>query len=311
MNSAGAAQGASTVFQRVSAISAGGDLDSAGAIYCWGGNGGGELGDGTNTSSLIPVAVDTTQLPAGTVFTQPTASVFHTCALTAVGGAYCWGSNGWGELGDNSTAGSTRPVAVYTAGALAGKNITQIVASGEFDTCALDSAAAAFCWGNNDFGQLGIGSTTSSSVPAPVNTGGVLAGKTLTRLAAGQGFHTCALDSAGAAYCWGSIGTANARVPEAVNTGGAGQEWTTENDGTIQINGKCLDIYRESNANNTPVELWTCTGKANQQWQLIHGTLVNPGSGKCLDDPGSNTTDGTQLDIFTCDGGANQQWSLP
>jgi hypothetical protein len=75
--------------------------------------------------------------------------------------------------------------------------------------------------------------------------------------------------------------------------------------------GKCLDIYREGNANNTPVELWTCTGKANQQWQMLNGTLVNPASRQCLDDPGFNTTDGTQLDIFTCDGGANQQWSLP
>ena len=59
------------------------------------------------------------------------------------------------------------------------------------------------------------------------------------------------------------------------------------------------------------MELWSCTGRANQQWKPRNGTLVNPVSGKCLDDPAFNTTDGTQLDIYTCNGGANQQWKLP
>lgn len=185
----------------------------------------GDLGDGTTNSSLVPVAVDTSGLPAGTEFTQLTASDFHTCALTATGAAYCWGDNRFGELGDNSTANSTRPLAVYTAGALAGKTITQIVATGEFDTCALDSVGAAFCWGDNDFGQLGIGTTTNSSVPAPVNTNGALAGRTLTRLAVGYGDHTCAVDSVGNAECWGANGTygdlgdgqeTNSSVPVAV-----------------------------------------------------------------------------------------------
>ncbi len=63
--------------------------------------------------------------------------------------------------------------------------------------------------------------------------------------------------------------------------------------------------------NKAPVELWTCTGGANQQWHATAGTLVNPVSGKCLDDPRYRTTTGTQLDIYTCNGGANQQWKIP
>ena len=90
------------------------------------------------------------------------------------------------------------------------------------------------------------------------------------------------------------------------------QNWTVTGTGTLQINGKCLDIYRDEKTSKTPVELWTCTGGANQQWQATAaGTLVNPTSGKCLDDPRSSTTPGTQLDIYTCNGGANQQWKLP
>jgi Ricin-type beta-trefoil lectin domain len=94
-------------------------------------------------------------------------------------------------------------------------------------------------------------------------------------------------------------------------TGSAQQDWTVEDDGTLQINGKCMDIYRDEKTNNAPVELWTCTGGANQQWQASNGTLVNPVSGKCLDDPRFNTADGTQLELYTCNGGANQQWVLP
>ena len=93
--------------------------------------------------------------------------------------------------------------------------------------------------------------------------------------------------------------------------GSPGQDWTVTSSGTLQVNGKCLDIYRDEKTNNAPVELWTCHGGANQQWQATAaGTLVNPISGKCLDDP-KLTTPSTQLDIYTCNGGANQQWKLP
>jgi hypothetical protein len=79
----------------------------------------------------------------------------------------------------------------------------------------------------------------------------------------------------------------------------------------MQVNGKCMDIYRDQKANRSMVELWTCTGGPNQQWRAVNGTLVNPASGKCLDDPRFVTTDGTQLEIYTCNGDANQQWTLP
>jgi hypothetical protein len=72
-----------------------------------------------------------------------------------------------------------------------------------------------------------------------------------------------------------------------------------------------MDITGANFSNGTLVELWTCNGGSNQQWQAVNGQLVNPASGKCLDDPASNTTNGTQLQIWSCSGAANQQWRVP
>jgi non-reducing end alpha-L-arabinofuranosidase len=91
----------------------------------------------------------------------------------------------------------------------------------------------------------------------------------------------------------------------------AAQTWTVASNGTLQIDGGCMDITGANYSNGTLIEWWTCNGGANQQWQASNGTLVNPASGKCLDDPGSNTANGTQLILWTCNGGANQQWHLP
>jgi Ricin-type beta-trefoil lectin domain len=83
-------------------------------------------------------------------------------------------------------------------------------------------------------------------------------------------------------------------------------------DGTIRsAGGLCLDVYRDEKTNKAPVNLYACTGGANQEWFATAGTLVNPESGKCLDDPRFSTAPGTRLEIYTCNGGANQQWILP
>src|SRR3989441_6774788 len=79
------------------------------APYCWGGNGSGQLGDGTTMSQSSPVLVQT---PAGVSFTALTAGTAHTCGVTAAGVAYCWGANGSGQLGDGTTTGRLTPVRV-------------------------------------------------------------------------------------------------------------------------------------------------------------------------------------------------------
>jgi hypothetical protein len=204
-------------------------LDRSGAAYCWGLNVDGELGDDSGAAQVaLPVAVDTSGALAGQSLTHITAAAFHTCALDAAGAAYCWGGNDFGELGDGSAGGSTVPVAVDTSGVLADKTLTQVAAAGEYHTCALDSTGAAYCWGFNGDGQLGNGSTTDSTVPVAVDMSGVLAGRTLTRIAPGAGYDTCALAAAGAAFCWGFNGygqlgdgsTTDSTVPVAVDASG-------------------------------------------------------------------------------------------
>jgi alpha-tubulin suppressor-like RCC1 family protein len=176
-------------------------LDTAGAAYCWGFNLQGELGDGSTADSSVPVAVDTSGALAGKTVTQISAGGFHTCAVTATGTAYCWGSNQYGQLGNGAATDSGLPVAVAAGGALAGQAIAQ-VSVGDEQACAVTAAGVPSCRGDNLDGQLGDGSTVNSSVPAVVYTGGFLHRETVIQITAG-GDHTCAVDAAGAAYCWG------------------------------------------------------------------------------------------------------------
>ena len=173
----------------------------------------------TSTPLEITVRSD-----AGEAGTQISIGNEYSCALTQDGTVACWGRNEHGQLGDGTTTNRSVPVAV-TGGALAGKTVTH-VATSAWHSCALTQDGNVACWGGNDYGQLGDGTTTNSSVPIAV-TAGVLAGKTITRIAIGA-WHSCALTSDGVVVCWGynydgQLGdgtTTNRSVPVAV-TGGA------------------------------------------------------------------------------------------
>ena len=83
--------------------------------------------------------------------------------------------------------------------------------------------------------------------------------------------------------------------------------------GAMKIHGKCLNIVNNGTANGSKIQLWSCNGAANEQWEIAggYGELYNPVSGKCLEDPSSSKNNGTQLDIWSCNGGAWQAWLLP
>lgn len=160
---------------------------SGGAIWCWGANDDGQLGDGTKTDRTKPLAV------SGLAGVQAIAAGGdHTCALLGGGVVECWGDNGYGQLGDGTETDRRRPVAV--SGLPSG---VQMIAAGGHHTCALLSGGAVDCWGRNKYGQLGDGTKTGRSRPVPV-TG--LPGP-VQAIAAGAN-HTCAL-SGGQVWCWG------------------------------------------------------------------------------------------------------------
>ncbi len=137
-----------------------------------------------------------------------------------------WGLNTSAQLGNNTTANSLVPVAVNTAGVLSGKTIIAVSADVSHGL-ALCSDGTLAAWGSNSWGTLGNNSTTDSSVPAAVDTSGVLAGKTVIAVSAGS-YHSLALCSDGTFAAWGlntsaQLGnntTANSLVPVAVNTAG-------------------------------------------------------------------------------------------
>ena len=168
-------------------------LTSVGAVQCWGDNRAGQLGDGSMTTSLVPVTVS--GMSSGV--REISAGSNHTCAVMTGGAAWCWGENGNGQLGDGSATNAS-PVPVNVSGL--GSGVSAITA-GLDHTCAFTTDGAALCWGDNENGQLGDGSTTNSAVP--INVSGL--GSGVSTITAGQQL-TCALASGGAALCWGSNG---------------------------------------------------------------------------------------------------------
>ena len=166
-------------------------ITAARTIQCWGNNEYGQLGDGTTIGKAIPVTV----AAPGNTFSAITSSNYHTCALTSTGAVKCWGKNNGGQIGDGTTSQRNAPVSVtgLDSGVVG-------IAAGSEHTCALTAAGAVKCWGASGYGQLGDGTLyTVSSTPLAV----IGLADTVTAISAGD-FHTCALTSAGAVWCWGN-----------------------------------------------------------------------------------------------------------
>lgn len=170
--------------------------------YCWGDNNYGSLGNNSTTQSLVPVAVSTSGVLSGKTIKSLKVGGYTTCVIASDNLAYCWGNGSAGHLGNNSISNSLVPVAVNTSSALSGKTIKSITGGTGNHACVVASDNQSYCWGSNDYGQLGNNSTTQSLVPVAVSTSGVLSGKTIMSISGG-GWNTCAITSEYQAYCWG------------------------------------------------------------------------------------------------------------
>jgi len=210
-------------------------VTTTGAAYCWGNNYNGQLGDGTMASSTIPVPV-----AGGLTFATVSAGSTYTCGVTTADAVYCWGhmelglvnnpssttpvpvaaggltfaavsvgsysvcgDGAWGNLGDGPAFyGSETPVPV------AGGLTFAAVSAGDGISCGVTTTGAAYCWGNNTYGGLGIGTSTGpewsctygwACSPVPV---AVTGGHTFADVVA-DGYSACGLSTSGTAYCWG------------------------------------------------------------------------------------------------------------
>ncbi len=157
-------------------------LNTSNALFCWGGNTYGQLGDGSTTHKLSP--------PASANFSGVSTAALggqHTCVIKS-GAVECAGNNAYGQLGNGTTTDASTPVQAIASGATS-------VAAGDFHTCAVVSGAVR-CWGRNNHGQLGTNTLNDSPTPVQVIASGA------SQVFAGD-LHTCALMTNGEVLCWG------------------------------------------------------------------------------------------------------------
>lgn len=158
-----------------------------GTAFCWGGNASGQLGDSTRMSRSEPARVSITLR-----FVSIGSGRDHTCAVTPDNDAYCWGKNSSGQAGIGvATEAVLVPQRVETTAQL------RRIAAGLNHTCALTVSGTAYCWGRNNYGQLGDGTVNSRTKPVAVQGAGAL-----VALFPGAS-HTCGVNSASETFCWG------------------------------------------------------------------------------------------------------------
>jgi alpha-tubulin suppressor-like RCC1 family protein len=158
-----------------------------GTVECWGSNQYGQLGDNRAT----PLALTLQPVPGLANVSSLSAGSFHTCAI-AEGAVHCWGDGRLGQLGRAPGTDEARP------GRVAGLSAIERIVAGADSTCAIGPASGLVCWGANDLGQLGRAQPRQSHAPLPVPVEGI------SKLAASAGrWHYCAQRADASMVCWG------------------------------------------------------------------------------------------------------------
>ena len=177
-------------------VSAGGlhslALGSDGAVYGWGRNSNGQLGDGTTLQRTAPI---TAQFPAASGIVAVSAGGDHSLALAGDGRLYSWGGNDNGQLGDGGTTQRASPALISLANGVEAAAIS----GGANFSLAIGSDGRVYGWGQNSHGQLGDGTLTQRTAPVAVT---LAIGVKAKAIAAGGG-HSLAIGSDGKLYAWG------------------------------------------------------------------------------------------------------------
>ena len=180
-------------------------------IYCWGVNvnsvgRGGTLGNNTLIDSFIPSAVYTEGALLNEKIVSVSSGTEHTCAISFSQKLFCWGLNGYSQLGDGTTIRQIAPVAVFNNSGLVDNKTVKSVSVGSFSTCAISSEDKAYCWGFNNNGQLGTGNTNNSALPVFVSGDGLINSQKVKMISLSPGTNssfTCAINADNKPFCWG------------------------------------------------------------------------------------------------------------
>jgi hypothetical protein len=208
-------------------------VKSDGTVWCWGSNNYGQLGVGSTmpSSSTIPLQVLTGASGpplsnASKVFVDGYYS-YTACAVDSSGNAWCWGYGGNGVLGTGNTNNSPFAVQVQQQGGGAFTGVADMSVA-EDHVCARKTDNSLYCWGSNNYGQIGAGSATQMQYLNPTQV--TTLQTHVTSISVGVN-SSCATDDTGYVWCWGYNGqgilgnglrTGNAYVPAQVAVGDAG-----------------------------------------------------------------------------------------
>lgn len=190
----------------VTAVAAGGfhsmALANYSSLYTWGRNTNGQLGVNSNADALLPQSMSN---PVLTNVKRIAAGSLHSVALKTDGTVWTWGSNNYGQLGDDTEIDKDEPVNISNipGSALQGKFVKLIAAGGAFSV-AVTSDDRIYAWGYNGFGQLGINPVTDPKRKLPVEISITGIG-TIKALAAGLD-HVLVMNDQGVIWAWGYNG---------------------------------------------------------------------------------------------------------
>ncbi len=164
-------------------------ISTAGILKCWGSNYLNECGPGANVQIKTPHVLD-----SESTYTQISAGIGYTCGITSLGVLKCWGQNGNGQLGDGTTASRESPVIV--SGGLKYSKVA--ISKSGATSCAITTAGALKCWGQNNLNQVGDKTQIQRLTPVDVDRGVQYDSVTVAV------FHACGITAAGDLKCWGA-----------------------------------------------------------------------------------------------------------
>jgi alpha-tubulin suppressor-like RCC1 family protein len=157
-----------------------------GTLWCWGDNSWGQIGDGSFGGDVSQPTFVMDQV------LKVSVGYRHTCAIKSDGSLWCWGNNQYGQLGDG-TVGTTRPFLVQPIDM--SRDVLD-VSAGSDHTCAVKTDGSLWCWGRNDRGQLGDGTSVGKVIPKRIFESGI------KKISTGDKY-TCAIKNDSSLWCWG------------------------------------------------------------------------------------------------------------